>query len=254
MVIREQMPKLGALQRWIRECDAVLTPNMSQKDESRVWQVLDSILRTTQPEMIAKNQEGGVLNEGSRLRWYEPLTVNPPPGREGSSINSDTIAEKAAFVLKPLQTTPGPERRPPNKHPALIFYSPPNTFPLLPASERTRQPHDTSFLACLVLSSSTTCSSHPSVNPSSRQLRKLGCSLMNLSQVRRRNWLPFLLTILSGWRTRSSLVPFTTALSTSYRRQFTEAQSRGSMHASDCIATDLERCIDLTYVPTLYSR
>ena len=29
---------------------------MSQKDESRVWQVFDSILRTIQPEMIAKNQ------------------------------------------------------------------------------------------------------------------------------------------------------------------------------------------------------
>ena len=141
MVIREQMPKLGALQRWVRECDAVLTPNMSQKDESRVWQVLDSILRTTQPEMIATNQEeGGVLKEGSRLRWYEPFTVKPPPGCEGGSINSDTIAEEAALVLKPLQTTPGSERRPPNKHPAVIFYSPPNTFPLLPSSQRTRQP------------------------------------------------------------------------------------------------------------------
>ncbi|KIJ96923.1 hypothetical protein K443DRAFT_270604 [Laccaria amethystina LaAM-08-1] len=141
MVIREQMPKLGALQRWVRECDAVLTPSMSQKDESRVWQVLDAILRTTQPEMIATNQEeGGVLKEGIRLRWYEPFTVKPLPGCEGGSINSDTIAEKAALVLKPLQTTPGPERRPPNKHPAVIFYSPPHTFPLLPPSERTRQP------------------------------------------------------------------------------------------------------------------
>ena len=36
----------------------------------RVWQVLDAILRTTQPEMIAKHQDTdeGVLKPGSRLR------------------------------------------------------------------------------------------------------------------------------------------------------------------------------------------
>ena len=149
MVIREQVPKLGALQRWVRECDAVLTPSMSQEEEGRVWQVLDAILRTTQPEMIAKHQDTdeGVLEPGSRLRWYTPFTVPPGP----TTVNSDTslldpenISAAAVQVLKPLQTTPGHERRPPNKHSAVIYFSPPNTFPLLPLDQRSRRPqrHD----------------------------------------------------------------------------------------------------------------
>ncbi|KAG6844760.1 hypothetical protein H0H87_003983 [Tephrocybe sp. NHM501043] len=145
MVIREQMPKLGALQRWVRECDAVLTPSMTQEEENRVWQVLDAILRTTQPEHIPLHQEsGGMLKQDTRLRWYEPFTVHPPSADPKHSINPQDVAEAAALNLKPLQTTPGPDRRPPNKHPAVIYYSPPNTFPLASSSDRTRQPsrHD----------------------------------------------------------------------------------------------------------------
>lgn len=139
MVIREQLPKLGALQRWVRECDAVLTPKMSQEEENRVWQVLDAILRTTQPEMIARGDDGE-LAPGSRLRWCKPFTVDPGPSVQTKKMNSTEIATAAASVLKILESTPGPERRPPNKHPAVIYYSPPNTFPLLPKEERTREP------------------------------------------------------------------------------------------------------------------
>ena len=146
MVIREQVPKLGALQRWVRECDAVLTPTMSQADENRVWQVLDAILRTTQPEMVAHPTENdsGALKPGSRLRWYEPFTVTPGLPTNAAAIEADVISAEAAKVLQPLQTTPGSERRPPNKHPAVIWFSPPGSFPLLSSSQRSRQPsrHD----------------------------------------------------------------------------------------------------------------
>ncbi|KAF9548285.1 hypothetical protein CPC08DRAFT_823525 [Agrocybe pediades] len=142
MAIREQVPKLGALQRWVRECDAVLTPQMSQDEENRVWQVLDAILRTTQPEMItqANSSDEGVVKPGSRLRWYPPFTVDAGPSTREANLNAETISEAAVAVLKPLQITPGPDRRPPNKHPAIIYFSPPNTFPLLPSNERLRQP------------------------------------------------------------------------------------------------------------------
>jgi len=146
MVIREQVPKLGALQRWVRECDAVLTPTMSQADENRVWQVLDAILRTTQPEMVAHptKNDAGALKPGSRLRWYEPFTVTPGLPTNAAAIEADVISAEAAKVLQPLQTTPGSERRPPNKHPAIIWFSPPGSFPLLSSSQRSRQPsrHD----------------------------------------------------------------------------------------------------------------
>ncbi|RDB16632.1 hypothetical protein Hypma_002847 [Hypsizygus marmoreus] len=144
MAIREHIPKLGALQRWVRECDAVLTPSMSQQDENRVWQVLDAILRTTQPELIS-SEVGGTLTPGTRLRWYQPFTVQPSsPGQEKLALDSAVIAERAVASMKELQVTAGPDRRPPNKHPAIIYYSPPNTFPLASAEDRTRQPerHD----------------------------------------------------------------------------------------------------------------
>ncbi|KAJ7182835.1 hypothetical protein C8R43DRAFT_968201 [Mycena crocata] len=134
MEIRGQLPKLGALQRWVRECDAVLVPTMSQEEENRVWQVLNAILRTTQPDLVSSSQgAGGTLKPGSRLRWYPPFTVDGP-------APAAVEVAKATAVLKPLHTTLGPDRRPPNKHPAVVYYSPPNSFPLLPAANRTRQP------------------------------------------------------------------------------------------------------------------
>ncbi|KDR79257.1 hypothetical protein GALMADRAFT_223491 [Galerina marginata CBS 339.88] len=167
MAIRGQVPKLGALQRWVRECDAVLTPVMSQDEENRVWQVLDAILRTTQPEMIAparlgsggKDEDEGELKAGTRLRWYKPFSVDPgfstfqktaptPLRTESSSSppsqDPSQVAHAASTLLTPLHTTPGPARRPPNKHPLTIYHSPPSTFPLIPSHLLPRPPtrHD----------------------------------------------------------------------------------------------------------------
>ncbi|KAK7052112.1 hypothetical protein R3P38DRAFT_3386647 [Favolaschia claudopus] len=120
MEIRGHLPKLGALQRWVRECDAVLAPSMSQEEENLVWQVLCAILRTTQPECISSSRgDDGVLKSGSRLRWYPPFTQQPsaaPPSPPREVAASITLS-----VMKPLQTTPGPDRRPPNKHPAVVL-------------------------------------------------------------------------------------------------------------------------------------
>ena len=152
MLIRGQVPKLGALQRWVRECDAVLTPDMSQEEENRVWEVLNAILRTTQPELISRsnNSEGGILKPGTRLWWYPPFTVEPSTPKQADTSAPDVIAIATAAIpsLQPLQTTPGPDRRPPNKHPAIIYHSPPNTFPL--SLTRTRSPtrHDVPGVPC----------------------------------------------------------------------------------------------------------
>ncbi|KAJ6598220.1 hypothetical protein DFH09DRAFT_1131296 [Mycena vulgaris] len=140
MEIRGYLPKLGALQRWVRECDAVLVPTMSQEEENRVWQVLNAILRTTQPDLVSSSQEsGGTLKPGSRLRWYPPFTQDPTEAAAPARVEAPDAA-KATAVLQPLHTTLGPDRRPPNKHPAVVYYSPQNTFPLLPPAARTRKP------------------------------------------------------------------------------------------------------------------
>ena len=151
MLIRGQVPKLGALQRWVRECDAVLTPDMSQEAENRVWEVLNAILRTTQPELVSRssNSEEGVLKPGTRLWWYPSFTVEPSTtAQELDAPDATTIAAAAVPLLQPLQITPGPDRRPPNKHPAVIYHSPPNTFPL--SLSRTRNPtrHDVPGVPC----------------------------------------------------------------------------------------------------------
>ena len=153
MLIRGQVPKLGALQRWVRECDAVLTPDMSQEEENRVWEVLNAILRTTQRELISRSSSSdeGILKPGTRLWWYPPFTVEPSSTpKEVDSFAADAIAIATAAVplLQPLQITPGPDRRPPNKHPAIIYHSPPNTFPL--SLHRTRNPtrHDVPGVPC----------------------------------------------------------------------------------------------------------
>lgn len=49
MRIRKQRPKLGALQRWTRECDAASTADGSEGDRE-VLTVLDAIMRTAEDE------------------------------------------------------------------------------------------------------------------------------------------------------------------------------------------------------------
>ncbi|KAF7303877.1 hypothetical protein MIND_00617800 [Mycena indigotica] len=139
MEIRGVVPKLGALQRWVRECDAVLDPSMSQEEENLVWRVLNAILRTTQPQYIpSSSTQGGSIKPGSRLRWYPPFSVETTLPSPSLTPRGDLHVE----AIKPLHTTPGPERRPPNKHAAIVYYSPPGTIPLLPSSQRKPQRFD----------------------------------------------------------------------------------------------------------------
>ena len=48
---RGQVPKLGALQRWVRDCDAASAKNGAFGDPV-VLRVLDSMLRTVDPSMV----------------------------------------------------------------------------------------------------------------------------------------------------------------------------------------------------------
>ncbi|KAF8919357.1 hypothetical protein CPB85DRAFT_1278745 [Mucidula mucida] len=144
MHIRGQIPKLGTLQRWVRECDAVLTPDMSRDEQSMVWRVLDLILRTTQPEVISSSATGdSILDDNGRLKWFPPFSV-PATTLPESLYDTASIVQAASSAMVVLQNTPGPERRPPNKHAAVIYCSPPDTFKLLPPEARKVVPvrHD----------------------------------------------------------------------------------------------------------------
>lgn len=136
MRIRQQRPKLGTLQRWVRETDAILTPTMSQEDQNQVWETLDAILRATQPSLIALPSSGdqGVLEEGSRVRFFPPFVIGEK--REDGSKLPSHIVEAAASALQVLDVTKPEDRRPPNKYPAIIYHSPPDTFPMASLEKR----------------------------------------------------------------------------------------------------------------------
>lgn len=85
--LRSITPKLGSLQRWVRECDAAAissarTKNRSaseeEKEEAMVWEVLDAILRATTKlgQSGAEPADGVVLTDVGRglkgvRKWEE---------------------------------------------------------------------------------------------------------------------------------------------------------------------------------------
>lgn len=63
--LRRQQPKLGALQRWVRDCDAASRSDGSFGDET-VLTVLDAILRCTNGEPELEEGEGNSELKGGK--------------------------------------------------------------------------------------------------------------------------------------------------------------------------------------------
>lgn len=125
--LRHIKPKLGALQRWVRECDAASRSDGSFGD-TMVLRVLDAILRATSGVQVELSEVGKGRGEGvvrkmddwhlrpaSGVKIYDEIVAGSFPRPE------DHAALASGFKL--LHTTPGPERLPPNEHPALLFAS-----------------------------------------------------------------------------------------------------------------------------------
>ncbi|KAL7416706.1 hypothetical protein BDY24DRAFT_433048 [Mrakia frigida] len=149
--LRSITPKLGSLQRWVRECDAAAissagTKNRSveeeEKEESMVWEVLDAILRATTKlgQAGAEAAEGVVETDVGRglkgvRKWREwdargqGVEVDVTGKRnlykeamEGTLVSESQKATYLTSVI-PLDTTPGPSRRPPNLFPAIVYHA-----------------------------------------------------------------------------------------------------------------------------------
>lgn len=111
MCIRNQQPRLGSLQRWVRECDAVcvpfsfdiiqhivsdlvfflrrMTPSMAQADLDLTWKVLDAILRTTQsplPDVIDDSSEAPTKVQKLLLSSLYFHPNYPSPGRRTTTL------------------------------------------------------------------------------------------------------------------------------------------------------------------------
>lgn len=90
--LRNVHTKLGALQRWVRECDAASRSDGSFGDTD-VLRVLDAILRATSGVQVAESEVGKgtahgivrkmedwVLREGSGVQIYREVTEGTWPG------------------------------------------------------------------------------------------------------------------------------------------------------------------------------
>uniref|UniRef100_A0A7S4KLZ0 Fe2OG dioxygenase domain-containing protein n=1 Tax=Paramoeba aestuarina TaxID=180227 RepID=A0A7S4KLZ0_9EUKA len=115
-------PPLGALQRWVRDCDAV--DGGSIGDEIAPLRVLDIILRVSCPQLISPFQPPNtVLREDKgTVRLFRPFSAFPYVGFEEDKI--DTSPESVKFWTSKFEifhSVPAEQRTPPNYHPMCLW-------------------------------------------------------------------------------------------------------------------------------------
>ncbi|OLN96225.1 hypothetical protein CCHL11_04496 [Colletotrichum chlorophyti] len=152
MRIRGQEPKLGALCRWVRDLDVIsglstlpednrdgTALKRSQRDEQRLL-VLDAVLRAcghadSNPKAMPLPISA---TPGIALQDIWDLRPATPSHQVYASVLDKTIFDSAppnlAGSLRVIERTPGPLRKPPNHHDALLYTTTPNAVPLAAAS------------------------------------------------------------------------------------------------------------------------
>lgn len=152
MRIRGKIPKLGALCRWVRDLDVVsglaeqldaAGPKRTSREEELLV-VLDAILRLTGPTDYTTEGAfaGGPIHP--RMEW--DLRDSTPRRMIYDSVLDRTIFNALPVDIKPkfriIETTPGPQRKPPNLHPAILHASRDDTILLSPDLPKpTHQTH-----------------------------------------------------------------------------------------------------------------
>ncbi|KAI1327095.1 hypothetical protein F5Y16DRAFT_399645 [Xylariaceae sp. FL0255] len=138
MRIRNEEPKLGALCRWVRDLDVVSglsseTPSIRSATQIELLRVMDMILRVTGPvDDVAKVPAASA----------GPIALQPVwdlGGKSPRSLIRQGVLDKSIFKscptnikesFKVIETTPGPDRKPPNQHPAIVYLSSDNAVQL----------------------------------------------------------------------------------------------------------------------------
>ncbi|KAK4160472.1 hypothetical protein QBC43DRAFT_325321 [Cladorrhinum sp. PSN259] len=155
MKLRGEAPKLGALCRWVRDLDMVSGLSgvkgvhgrgVRSEREREGLRTLDLVLRVCgivdehapvpkgDEEVISLQQAWNVRGEG-----YVPEEVYSRVA-DGSFVGERREGVKARY--KVVETTPGPQRKPPNHHPAVLYTSEENAVDLrAPGPVRTRHEH-----------------------------------------------------------------------------------------------------------------
>ncbi|KAI1816965.1 prolyl 4-hydroxylase [Poronia punctata] len=145
MRIRNQAPKLGALCRWVRDLDVVSglsseNPDIRTESQLELLRVMDMILRVT-----------GSVDEDARMASTHsgPLSLQPVWDNSEKSPRPairQRVLDGSIFETYPkdikdrfriLETIAGPERKPPNLHPAVLYLSSDNAVPLASDGPKT---------------------------------------------------------------------------------------------------------------------
>ncbi|KAJ3285449.1 hypothetical protein HK104_009475 [Borealophlyctis nickersoniae] len=130
MRYKGQVPKLGTLQRWVRDCDAARGPDGGGPETDQILRVLDSILRTADPSMVPKRDEDDV----GPVKKHEPW-AGCPRSASGPVIETGTdTVETYKSQFRVVFNEKGPDRRPINKYDATLYMSSPNTIDMSPSS------------------------------------------------------------------------------------------------------------------------
>ncbi|KAB8226541.1 hypothetical protein BDV33DRAFT_162401 [Aspergillus novoparasiticus] len=154
MRIRGEQPKIGALCRWVRDLDVVSglstqpdaidrVPLERSAKELELLRVLDAILRVSTP--IDTNPDA--VDSTSPIAFQSIWDLRPssaPLSVYASVLDKSILADapKSPSALRVIETTPGPLRKPPNHHPAILYTSAPNAVPLAPVGPTiTYHPH-----------------------------------------------------------------------------------------------------------------
>ena len=148
MKIRGEEPKLGALCRWVRDLDVISglstvpdsadVPVERTAREKELITVLDAVLRVSCP---VDSNPNAASYPSCPIALQTIWNLRPPtaPEQVYASVLDKTIFEAAPQSLKSdlrvIEVTPGPQRKPPNHHDAILYTTAPNTIPM--SSERS---------------------------------------------------------------------------------------------------------------------
>ncbi|KAK3317821.1 prolyl 4-hydroxylase [Cercophora scortea] len=152
MKIRGEEPKLGALCRWVRDLDVIsglsTIPDADSgaidrsAHDKELLNVLDAVLRVSGPIDSNPHAVPIASSPGIALQSIWDLRPAAPPQQTyasvlDKSIFASTPSSSIASTLRIIETTPGPLRKPPNHHPAVLYAFSPETAPLSPTPKET---------------------------------------------------------------------------------------------------------------------
>jgi hypothetical protein len=146
MYTRRLPPKLGALQRWVRECDATSGADGSPGDPEAL-RCLDMILRIANhtPGVVPAGESS---NAGDHVRKSRIWLARPYLGKAGGEIPiwermtagtlvpADKLEKREHPGFRVVNFIRGADRRPPNLYDSTVYHSAPGTIRLTPPDAR----------------------------------------------------------------------------------------------------------------------